>query len=93
MVVNITDIRSDAIIVTDSSIESIELQELTITETTKWIKEDLTVAMRSDTPRDRGKKNKRYCEFLKWLWDKCVKVILCKIYDEQKPAPKILKRI
>jgi hypothetical protein len=35
VVVNITDIRSDAIIVTDSSIEFIELQGLTITETTK----------------------------------------------------------
>jgi hypothetical protein len=45
VVVNITDMRSDAIIVTDSSIESIELQELTVTETAKWIKEDLTVIM------------------------------------------------
>lgn len=30
-------------------VESIELQELTITETTKWIEEDLTVTMESDT--------------------------------------------
>jgi hypothetical protein len=93
VVVNITDIRSDAIIVTDSSIESIELQGLTITETTKWIKEDLTVTIKSDTPQDRGKKNKRYREFLQWLWDKCVKMILRKIYDGQKPTLKTMKRI
>jgi hypothetical protein len=93
VVVNITDIRNDTIIVTNSSIESIKLQELTITDMIEWIKEDLTVTMKSDTPQDRGKKNKRYREFLQWLWDKCVKMILRKIYDGQKPTLKTVKRI
>jgi CHAT domain-containing protein len=30
---------------------------------------------------------------LQWLWDKCVKVILYKIYEGQKPTPGTLKRI
>lgn len=76
VVINITDERSDAIIVTASGVTSVALTTLTLGETLAWIQEDLTMSKSDDTSQDRGKKNKRYVEFLRWLWQKCVKSVL-----------------
>ena len=93
VVVNITDVRSDAIVVTTSGVESVELQDLTLVETIKWVQEGLTIYDKNDTPRDRGKKNKRYLEFLQWLWLKCVRVILQAIHHGQNPGANNLPRL
>jgi hypothetical protein len=61
VVVNVTDIRSDAIIVTDSAVNFIGLPTLTETDAIKWIREDLITYK---TPEEKGKKNKRYIQFL-----------------------------
>jgi hypothetical protein len=74
-------------------VKSIRLPELTAIEATQWIREDLTVHKKQETPVDRGKKSKRYLEFLLWLWSKCVKVILREIHDGEKPTPNNLPRI
>ena len=49
MIVNITDFRSDAIIVTTSAVKFIRLPELTAIEAIEWIQEDLTVYKKQDT--------------------------------------------
>jgi len=41
VVVNVTDVRSDAIIVTNSGVNSMRLPKLTETDAIKWIREDL----------------------------------------------------
>jgi CHAT domain-containing protein len=93
VVVNITDMRSDAIVVTASGVISVTLTGLTRTETVAWIQEDLSVLKQSDTPQDRGKKNKRYVEFLRWLWQKCVRSVLLAIYQDVTSRMDSLSRI
>ncbi|KAL9595915.1 MAG: hypothetical protein Q9179_004797, partial [Wetmoreana sp. 5 TL-2023] len=89
-VVNLTDIRSDAIIVTGSGVNSIRLLTLTKTDVLKWILEDLTTYK---TPEEKGKKNKRYSQFLSWLWSSCVEIILQDIHHGNRPSPESLPRI
>jgi hypothetical protein len=93
VVVNVTDIRSDAIIVTSSTVESAMLPELTLIEAIEWIREGLTVHQRQDTPADQGRKNRRYLEFLLWLWSKCVEMVLQRIYNGGEPTAGNLPRI
>lgn len=59
-----TEIRSDAFIISKSAIKSIRLPELTAPEVAQWIRLDLTGYKERETPVDRGKKNKKYLEFL-----------------------------
>jgi tetratricopeptide (TPR) repeat protein len=90
VVVNITDIRSDAIIVTSSTVKSIKLPELTETDAINWIRKDL-ITYRS--LEERGPKNKLYIQFLLWLWSKCVKIILQEVGDGRTPTSNNLSRI
>jgi len=92
VVVNINDVRSDAIIMTTLGVESISLAELKLTDTTAWLEEGLTVRMR-DTPTDYIRKNRRYIRFLRWLWENCVHQVLLAVHCSVKPAPGYLPRI
>ncbi|KAJ5772185.1 hypothetical protein N7520_002714 [Penicillium odoratum] len=84
VVVNVTDIRSDAIIVSQSAVKSVRLPQLTDEDTKKWLNQELTTYR---NPQERGKKNKRYLEFLRWLWSNCVEIILLEVQSMQKPDP------
>jgi hypothetical protein len=55
---NVSDIRSDAILVTMLSIRALSLPHLRSTDVETWAKRGLTDVRASDTPEDRGKKNK-----------------------------------
>jgi tetratricopeptide (TPR) repeat protein len=90
VVVNITDIRSDAIIVTSSTVKSIKLPELTETDAINWIRED---PITYKSPKEIGPKNRRYIQFLLWLWSKCVKIILQEVGDGRTPTSNNLSRI
>ncbi len=90
VVVNVTDIRSDAIIVTSSGVNSLRLPKLTKTDAIKWILEDLTSYKTSE---EKGKKNKQYSQFLSWLWSSCVEAILQKIHNGTLATPHSLPRI
>jgi tetratricopeptide (TPR) repeat protein len=87
--VNITRIRSDAIIVSRNEIRSITLQDSTEAEAKKWIQEDLTRYRREDF----GRNNKRYREFLFWLWIACVKPVLHILEPSTRPPVRNLPRI
>ena len=90
VVVNVTDIRSDAIIATSSGVNSLRLPKLKKTDAIKWIGEDLTTYK---TLEEKGKKNKRYSQFLSWLWSSCVEAILQTIHNGTSATPHSLPRI
>jgi tetratricopeptide (TPR) repeat protein len=90
VVVNVTDIRSDAIIVSKSAVKSVRLPQLTEANTIKWLNQELTTY---HDPQEKGKKNKRYLEFLRWLWSSCVEVILLEIHSIKRPDPDNLPRV
>ena len=56
IVVNITDLRSDAIIITTNVSKALSLLGLSARKAKDWINQDLTITLLSD----RGRKNKAY---------------------------------
>ncbi|KFY28251.1 hypothetical protein V491_00549 [Pseudogymnoascus sp. VKM F-3775] len=72
VVVNVTDIRSDAIIVSTDAFKVIPLSRLDAVQAKDWINQQLT----STSSSDGGRKNKDYLKFLSWLWRGCVKAVL-----------------
>lgn len=72
IIINITKIRSDALIVTPNAIEAVPLPDLKPRDAFDWVRKDLTTT----TMQDRGRKNKEYRDFLAWLWRMCVKPVL-----------------
>jgi tetratricopeptide (TPR) repeat protein len=73
VIINISDMRSDAVIVSTSSIRPFLLPTLTSSETTWWLRQNLT---KPENLSDIGRKNKKYSIFLSWLWTKCVQPLL-----------------
>ncbi|OAP53981.1 hypothetical protein AYL99_11861 [Fonsecaea erecta] len=58
-----------------------------------WHGEGLTVFMPYETREGRGKKNTRYVQFLRWLWEKCVRQILQAVHHGVQPSSNCLPRI
>ncbi|QKX53215.1 uncharacterized protein TRUGW13939_00291 [Talaromyces rugulosus] len=73
--VNITDLRSDALIISGIGISSVPLPRFNASHAKSWIDKDLTTPSAIDGVKN-GKKNKLYCKFLSWLWLECVNPIL-----------------
>jgi hypothetical protein len=71
IVVNVSQLRSDAIIVSLTGIRTIRLSSLSAAYAEIWIGKQWH-GLRSE----RGARNKEYTEFLKWLWEVCVKHVL-----------------
>jgi tetratricopeptide (TPR) repeat protein len=72
VVVNVSALGSDAIIVSPDSIKSLALPNLSAEVAETWISRDWHSR---DRPK-RGENNKKYIEYLGWLWHVCVKPIL-----------------
>jgi tetratricopeptide (TPR) repeat protein len=89
VVVNITDLRSDAIAVTACGFKVLPLSGLTADRAKSWIRNDLTTSSRSD----RGRKNRAYLQFLSWLWRECVRPVLDKLDCHAQPSADDLPRI
>jgi tetratricopeptide (TPR) repeat protein len=89
VVVNITDLRSDAIAVTACGFKVLPLSGLTADRAKSWIRNDLTTSSRSD----RGRKNRAYLQFLSWLWRECVRPVLDELNCHTQPSPDDLPRI
>lgn len=90
VVVNITDIRSDAIIISAAAIQHINLAKQTASKAEKWIQQDLTSFVNIF---EYGQNNRKYCLFLLWLWLACVKPVLEKLGLNGQPASSGLTRI
>lgn len=78
VVVNVTDIRSDAIIVDEQRIELICLPTFSALNLRSWDNQRFTEFTRANL----GHKNKMYLQFLAWLWESCVKVVLDSLHQK-----------
>lgn len=73
IVVNITTTRSDAIIISDEKIDSLELPGLSRSRTREWLEKNLTRKAKDRAGRKR--QNEEYTDLLHWLWVSGVKPI------------------
>jgi tetratricopeptide (TPR) repeat protein len=70
VIVNVSELGSDAIIVSPDSITSMALSKLLASEAKAWSSRDWHGRSK------RGEHNKKYIEYLGWLWDVCVRPVL-----------------
>jgi tetratricopeptide (TPR) repeat protein len=89
VVVNITRLRSDAIIVNADAFKVLSLPSLSAPEAENWICQGLTKTSSSD----RGRKNKAYHQFLSWLWYGCVRPVLDELHCYTQSSVEGLPRI
>ena len=89
IVVNITNLRSDAVIVTANAFKVLPLPGLSAGQAKDWINQDLTTT----SLNDRGRKNKAYLQFLSWLWHECVRHVLDELYCYMQPSANDLPRV
>jgi tetratricopeptide (TPR) repeat protein len=79
VVVNITNIRSDAVIISTDGFKTIPIPDLDASQAKDWIQQ--------------GRKNKAYLQFLSWLWRGCVKLVLEELCYTTRPSADELPRI
>ncbi|KAJ5970776.1 uncharacterized protein N7479_000694 [Penicillium vulpinum] len=89
IVVNVSKLRSDAIIVLSTGISSVPLPRFDAAQAQTWIDKKLTQAK----PSERGRKNREYRKFLAWLWYECVKPILTRLGYTVQSSPESLPRV
>jgi hypothetical protein len=89
IVVNITSLRSDAIIVSASGISLVPLPRFGEVEAQSWVNQKLTSA----SSKERGVNNKSYRRFLTWLWRECVKPVLTKLGHSVQSSPGDIPRV
>jgi len=71
IVVNIAELRSDAIIVSSAGTRTVNLPSQTAQEALRWLNKEW-----STEPAELGEMNKEYRKYLAWLWNACVRQIL-----------------
>lgn len=72
VVVNVTNMRSDAIFMTTDAVQSLPLPGMSISEVKKWLGRDWKMSKRSE----RRRVNDDFSKYLAWLWDVCVKHVV-----------------
>ncbi|KNB04348.1 hypothetical protein FOXG_16364 [Fusarium oxysporum f. sp. lycopersici 4287] len=89
VVINITNFRSDAIIVSNNSLRTIVLPELSASKARLWVSKDWSTKKRSD---QRGE-NDQFLDYLSWLWYACVKHIVAEISASKTHPSEGLPRV
>ncbi|GKU10360.1 unnamed protein product [Fusarium langsethiae] len=89
VVVNITDFRSDAIIISSNSLRTIPLPELSASKARSWVSKDWSTKKR----REQREKNDQFLAYLSWLWDVCVEHIVTEISASQTHSNEGLPRV
>ncbi|EWZ86328.1 hypothetical protein FOWG_09905 [Fusarium oxysporum f. sp. lycopersici MN25] len=89
VVVNVTNFRSDAILISAHTITSITLSEMLVCDVKAWLSKNWTSNKKSE---QRGK-NDKFLEYLSWLWNVCVKHIVAKISASQTHSSEGLPRV
>ena len=82
VVVNITEFRSDAILVSRNTVKTVPLSQLSASDTRAWLSKRWTAKKRSE----QKKKNEEFLGYLSWLWQACVKQILDEISTQNRPT-------
>ncbi|KAG7424334.1 hypothetical protein Forpi1262_v014530 [Fusarium oxysporum f. sp. raphani] len=75
VVVNITEYRSDAILILPTIIDAINLPDLLASDVETWLDKDWTYQR-----PERAVKNRDYSRYLAWLWKSCVKQVLDRLH-------------
>ncbi|SPJ80269.1 uncharacterized protein FTOL_08661 [Fusarium torulosum] len=89
VVVNITDFRSDAIIISSNSLRIIALPELSASKARSWVSKDWSTKKKSE----QREKNNQFLDYLSWLWHVCVKHIVTEISASQTHSNEGLPRV
>jgi hypothetical protein len=89
VVINITNFRSDAIIISNNSLRTIVLPELSASKARLWVSKDWSTKKRSD---QRGE-NDQFLDYLSWLWYACVKHIVAEISASKTHPSEGLPRV
>jgi tetratricopeptide (TPR) repeat protein len=89
IIVNVTTIRSDAIVISSDGFSFVSLPCMIAGQAQSWVNENFDAALQNK----RGKKNKAYLKFLRWLWNGCVKPILIELDHNAQPSPENLPRV
>jgi hypothetical protein len=89
VVINITNFRSDAIIIFNNSIRTIALPKLSASDARSWASKDWSTKKKSE---QRGK-NDQFLDYLSWLWHACVKHIVVEISASQTHPSEGLPRV
>ncbi|KAH6883524.1 CHAT domain-containing protein [Thelonectria olida] len=83
VVVNITEFRSDAILISRNAVKALALSELSASDAKDRLNKTWTAKKRSG----RRGKNEEFLEYLSWLWKACVKQILDEIPKQNPLCP------
>jgi tetratricopeptide (TPR) repeat protein len=89
VVINITDFRSDAIIISSNSLRTIILPELSTFDARSWVSKDWSTKKKSE----QRPKNDEFLDYLSWLWHACVKHIVAEISASQTHQSEGLPRV
>ncbi|EXK79186.1 hypothetical protein FOQG_16176 [Fusarium oxysporum f. sp. raphani 54005] len=89
VVINITDFRSDTIIISCNSLRTIALPELSAPKARLWVGKNWSTKKKSE---QRGK-NDQFLDYLSWLWHACVKHIVTEISASQTHPSEGLPRV
>ncbi|KAN0071690.1 CHAT domain containing protein [Elaphomyces granulatus] len=82
VVVNITEFRSDTILISYNAVKTVPLSQLSASDTRAWLSKRWTVEKRSE----QKQKNEEFLGYLSWLWQACVKQILGEISTQSRPT-------
>jgi hypothetical protein len=88
VVVNISQLRNDAIIVSPTGVRTIRFPGLSTANAKVWVSKQW-----HSLKSKRGARNKEYAEFLKWLWEVCVKHVLNAINYTKSVSIEYLSRL
>lgn len=91
VIVNITTTRTDAIIIADQKVDSVELPGLSRAQALEWLEKDLTRKPKSRV--ERRKKHEEYTLLLHWLWVSGVKPIFDHAKLKAQSSSKKLPRV
>jgi tetratricopeptide (TPR) repeat protein len=72
VLVNVSSIRSDALVMTQDTLQAVSLQDLKEEDATRWLRTE----WRSKKKSELREKNDEFLNYLTWLWNVCVKHIL-----------------
>ncbi|KAM0080861.1 hypothetical protein ACKRZS_006971 [Fusarium odoratissimum] len=88
VVINITDLRSDAIIISSNSLRTVALPELSASDARSWVSKDWSTKKKSE----QRPKNDEFLDYLSWPWHACVKHIVAEVSASQNNPTEGLPR-
>ncbi|KAH7111457.1 CHAT domain-containing protein, partial [Dactylonectria estremocensis] len=89
IVINVTDLRSDAILISNNKLTTITLPDLSASDARSWVSKDWSTKRKAK----QRHKNDEFLNYLSWLWHACVKHIITEVSATQKHLSGDLPRV